>query len=94
MDGCPHCVAIIGIWNAVVGKMREQHKNYFNIDVERENADIATEFLKKNKGAVGLEVSSFPTIYVIKSGKTFFYNGERTVENIVNWIIQPEKNYI
>jgi hypothetical protein len=89
MNSCSHCITIAPIWDDVVKYIKMKHGDKtINIDSESNEAD-------KNKNSIlsltskTVSVDGFPTIYAVsRNMDTVYYNGQRTVENIKNWIEQ------
>jgi thiol-disulfide isomerase/thioredoxin len=88
MDGCGYCIHLHPIWATVVEEMRMKHPEYFDADFRRENMDEAISVVsEKYKPTPQISVDSYPTIFLIKNGKLQYYEGERTKDAIVNWVI-------
>jgi len=88
MDGCGYCNNLHPIWKTVVKEMRMNHPEYFDANFRRENMDEAIEVVsEKYNPTTQIMVDSFPTIFLIKNGKLQYYEGERTKDAIINWVI-------
>jgi len=90
MDGCGHCEVLHPIWSEVVKEMRINHPEYFDTDFRSENAEEAISILNdKFNPSERVSVDGFPTIYSIKNRNLKYYNGERSKDSIVQWLIPP-----
>lgn len=87
MENCPHCVAIVGVWKDVVDTMRNKNVQYYDIDIEQTNVNKGKEFIKEVSSTQGeIPVNGYPTIYKIKNGEIQTFDGNRTKEEIINWL--------
>ncbi len=73
-SGCPHCIKMMPEWEKVV-------KDASTLNMTVDTVD-AVEDAEEMKSA---NVSSFPTIKLIKAGKVMEYSGERTAMAIESW---------
>ena len=85
MNGCGHCHHLFPIWNKA--KKIIQRTNKYVVFVEVESNDIkhldkcVQNILQTSK------IMGFPDLRIIKkNGETSTFNGDRTVEGLVDWI--------
>jgi len=84
MNGCGYCEQIKDIWKKVVKTLNSDHK-YVNVDIISENVRAGADALNQLTGA-SVEANGYPTLYKIVNNTVEYYTGERTYENIVNWL--------
>ena len=81
MDGCPHCVTLMPIWEKFVSTNK---------------TSILTKDVEKSKDPNNLsekyDVKGFPTILLLdgKGNKSDTYEGDRTVEGLINYVKKKE----
>lgn len=71
--GCPHCVKFEKIWD----KLNKKFKNIHFMKVDGHNCPK----LKKK-----YNITQYPTLVLIKNGKSVQFENKRTYPNIVNFI--------
>ncbi len=80
---CPHCESMMGDWDEVTKK----HKDDPNFTVKKVDCDANPDAAKEN------EIESFPTIVLFMNGKKIMYDGgDRSVDSIENFISSKTKN--
>ena len=72
---CPHCKDVMPEWNKLEQNMQGTNTQVSKVDCEA-NPQAAKE----------QDVNGFPTIILFKNGKAIQYEGERTMEEIQNFI--------
>ncbi|OHS97168.1 hypothetical protein TRFO_36699 [Tritrichomonas foetus] len=73
-ENCPFCVNLGPTWN-LVAEMGEGFATFSEL-----NCNEFTEICQK------LNVSSVPSIFFLKDGKSTFYDGYKVPRSIVNWV--------
>ncbi len=78
-DGCVWCKNFVPIWEDLKNSLIPQGIQFQEYD-----------------GAVVIspDVKSYPTIFLIDvDGKKYEFQGQRTYENLRNWIMAPQRGY-
>jgi hypothetical protein len=85
MNGCGHCQHLFPIWNKAKGIIQRTNPSILFVEVE--SADIKTlDKYVKNKLHTS-NIIGYPDLRILKkNGQTSTFNGDRTVESLVNWI--------
>ena len=92
---CGHCVELTKIWPQVIKGVKSSSplKNSVRfVSIEEKGLDNKLKhFYKKYHISENekIKVNGYPTIFKIKDGSITYFDGERNVESIKNWIIKP-----
>lgn len=73
---CPHCVRFTPIWDQLVKKLESKK----NIEL------VKVDATKDQNLAFYYNVTRLPTIILVTSEKPIVYNGDRSVENIYEFV--------
>jgi len=84
---CFHCINMLPEWNKTKSKLKNKKINV--IDIEQQEMYKLFKFNSDNK--LNITPSGFPTIVKVKNGKVSYYNGERTSEKMLKWILSNNK---
>lgn len=87
MAGCHYCVAVKGTWDLVVGSL-QNHSNYVNVDILSDNIEEGKKALKeKTRLRQDIKSDGYPQFYKIINGNIYYYEGERNVVSMKNWLL-------
>lgn len=79
--GCGHCISMMGEWEKLKGKVASGNASGLTItDIE-----ASSDEFKNIKQDLGITIEGFPTIVKKKNGKTEYYSGARTADEIYKW---------
>ena len=84
---CFHCINMLPEWNKTKSKLK--NKKIDIIDIEQQEMFKLFEFNSENK--LNITPKGFPTIVKVKNGNVSYYNGERTSEKMLKWILSNNK---
>lgn len=86
-DWCVHCVRFMPTWNNILEELKEES----NIGLEAHEDKTLDKLLENEKSINGEEVTAFPTIKIKIFGNEYEYKGQKTKENILDFIIKKLK---
>lgn len=75
---CGYCKQLLPIWNEFENKLKIRNQN-LKVD----------KILCDNNGQCK-SINGFPTIIYIKNGKKYTFNKERTLNNLIKFVDQPD----
>ena len=75
MPWCGYCKDFIPVWN-----MLKPYKQYYNVDMQSINCERYPEICKRDN------ITSYPTIRLVSGNKIIEYDGNRTLEDLLQFI--------
>jgi len=94
-DWCGHCQALMPEWNKMKGGMETRDLEKM-VEIEAgEDSAIKEEKMKKINDQIAggdkLSENGYPTIFKVSDKKLHMYDGERSAEQMKQWLISSVK---
>jgi len=91
-DGCPHCVHMKKDWDKVISTiMTDYTPELPSHNLVMANVDVDNGISSCDKKYIPESYDYVPTIAIIVDGKKVSeFQGERTFENMLNWVVSNE----
>jgi len=83
---CGHCIAMEESWNGL-----NQHPSLSGTDIYVVDANIDTSTLVRHKSGQDVQGKGVPTIYYISGDYMTQYDGDRSTEDMVQFILNQSK---
>jgi thiol-disulfide isomerase/thioredoxin len=84
-NGCGYCEQLMPEWEKMEGMVKGDNTLNGKCDVVKiERANMENEMINNRE----IPVAGYPTIVSIKDGNLHNYNGDRTADELLNWIKQ------
>lgn len=89
-DWCGHCINLKPIWAELKDKMKHTDNHFVFVEIEENQMKggvekINTEYLEKSTQKLELQ-GGFPTIFKIQNGQLEYYNNNRDLPSLTNWL--------
>jgi hypothetical protein len=88
MDGCPHCTNLQKPWTKL--KTMLGGKAVFEEEIKSDGQNKLDDLNKKHGTDIKMALG-FPSIFKITGGKVEYYEGERTVKKMADWILAKKE---
>lgn len=92
---CGHCKAMEPEWKDLKKELKNNYSNYSNYNNNVGVFDIHADALSNINESALQGINGFPTILVIKGGKSIHYNGDRSKDDMLKFSLEHlniEKN--
>jgi thiol-disulfide isomerase/thioredoxin len=88
---CGHCQELMPVWKEFKEKMFDRSIQFHEIEQSQETAKLpALQYLLFKPET--LKSEGYPTIFKIVHGSVFYYNGPRTVDGLIQWVMKDTGN--
>ena len=88
MDGCPHCTNLEKPWTKLETMLGG--KAVFEDEIKSDGQNKLDDLNKKHGTDIKMALG-FPSIFKITGGKVEYYEGERTVQKMADWILAKKE---
>ena len=88
MDGCPHCTNLEEPWTKL--KTMLGGKAVFEEEIKSDGQNKLDDLNNKHGTDIKMALG-FPSIFKITGGKVEYYEGERTVQKMADWILAKKE---
>jgi len=88
-EWCGHCQMLKPEWIKMKAHIHTKRGNKHIAFAEIEEKEIETKLRKlENDHGVKIEANGYPTLFRIENGHVKYYNGERTSNQMMNWVLK------